>query len=565
MAYEDLLKDTSKPDPDNKDYFLLTVTDLNPGEVYPIELRWVYKDDKTEKDREWSVVKNLTPPAETINAPQFNSGDLVADGFNVVVKWSGLDSTGNAYTANLDRVEIHIRGGQYGVSSVYSGRSFKSAGTETFAFNTSDTYYVKLKAFTKRGGQSTFSTERGVATIAPLTVDVIAPSAPTGGTVTAGIDNSAGATIGFNAYVDITWNAVSDSTLRGYRIRFRKNGSSDPYSYVDSPGTGTTFRLNGLAIGTTYEVAIASYDELNNTSSSYTSIGTATATGTPFIGKNVTTVGYFGASATGDTGTFKFGYGVETGKRGLVFNPNNYWYIDSSQSALFKLGGDANNYIEWTGSAFTVSGNIIARGGSFSGNVAMTTTGASIYNGTLDGTGALTGTGFILNKEGLQFKYNNATKITLRSSDGYFQADNGAITGTFQTNISGARIEMNGTTASNTISFYDGTNNEPARIYTNSHQLSFGAPGQAVDEYSYPPLIIYGPNAISSLKNSFSLRYNMRYYQNLLSTTNTEIDVAATWGFKNIKAYTYAPTDLSVGGAAATSFLNGDVYLVREA
>ena len=33
----------------------------------------------------------------------------------------------------------------------------------------------------------------------------------------------------------------------------------------------------------------------------------------------------------------------------------------------------------------------------------MTTVGASIYNGTLDGTGALSSDGFILNKNGIIF------------------------------------------------------------------------------------------------------------------------------------------------------------------
>jgi len=108
----------------------------------------------------------------------------------------------------------------------------------------------------------------------PITVDTTGPAAPSTGSVTAGVDNSTGATIGFNAYVDVSWNAVSDTTLRGYRIRFRENNTSNSYSYVDSPGTGTSFRLNGLAIGTVYEFAIASYDEFNNISSSYFSIGT---------------------------------------------------------------------------------------------------------------------------------------------------------------------------------------------------------------------------------------------------------------------------------------------------
>ena len=104
MAYEDLLKDSSKPDPDNKDYFLLTVTDLDPGKTYPIQLRWVYKNDKSKEDQEWSARKDLITPAETINTPRFLSTDLLADGFNLVVKWSGTDSSGNAYNANLDQI-----------------------------------------------------------------------------------------------------------------------------------------------------------------------------------------------------------------------------------------------------------------------------------------------------------------------------------------------------------------------------------------------------------------------------------------------------------------------------
>ena len=116
--------------------------------------------------------------------------------------------------------------------------------------------WVRARFTDNAGTYGPYSTATSVTPLSPVSVDNTGPDAPTSGTVTAGVDNSAGATIGFNAYVDISWSAVSDSTLRGYRIRFRENGTSDPYSYVDSPGTGTSFRLSGLAIGTVYEVAI---------------------------------------------------------------------------------------------------------------------------------------------------------------------------------------------------------------------------------------------------------------------------------------------------------------------
>jgi hypothetical protein len=354
---------------------------------------------------------------------------------------------GNTYPSNFDYVEIWVKGGIFGSSYVLFGQRFKAAGSYTLTSQTG-IYYVKLRAVSKLKNYSDYSDEQTATTVAPLTVDNIGPDAPSGGTVTAGIDNSEGATIGFNAYLDISWNAVSDSTLRGYRIRFRENGTSDPYSYVDSPGTGTTFRLNGLSIGTTYQVAIASYDELNNTSSAYTSIGTAVASGTPFIGKNITTVGYFGASATGDTGTFKFGYGIQPSggtKRGLWFNDHNYWYIDSSQSASLKLGGSTNNYLSWDGSDFKIDGNLIARQGTFNGNVSIAS-GGSLYSGTLTGEtttsgsktgGTLTGTGFILNSDGLEFKYNgtvmtqiNALTGTIYAEDGIFNGEINASSGT---------------------------------------------------------------------------------------------------------------------------------------
>jgi len=500
----DDLRDTSQPDTD-KNYFKIVITDLNPGETYPIQFRWQY-EDKTYSD--WSASKSFTTASEVpLNEPQFLSGDLSADGATLVIKWSGFDSSGNAYPSNLDRVDIYIKGGIYGESYVKAGDSFKSAGTKVISVGTGATYFVKLRAVSKSGIESNFSTERSATTVANLTADITAPAAPSSGTVTSGIDNSAGATIGFNAFLDISWNAVSDATLRGYRIRFRENGTSNPFSYVDSPGTGTTFRLNGLSIGTTYSVGIASYDELNNTSSSYTSLGTAVASGTPFIGKNVTTVGYFGASATGDTGTFKFGYGVQDSggtKRGLVFNSNNYWYIDSAQSALFKLGGNTNNYIEWDGAAFTVAGNIIARGGSFAGNVAMTTTGASIYNGTLDVNGALTGTGFILNKDGLQFKVLGTSTITLDASNGAITATNATITGTFKTAASGTRIQMNSGSQTNYIFLYSGT--VSSSISGESDGLYILGAGAAQNH-----VVFYGPTGAFANGTSFGSQVRISY------------------------------------------------------
>lgn len=116
--------------------------------------------------------------------------------------------------------------------------------------------------------------------IDPITVDTTGPANVSSVTVTSGIDTSG--YLGFNAFANVSWPAVTGGGIRGYRIRFSNDGGST-YSYVDSPGTGTTYKLAGLAIGSTYSIAVATYDEYNNLSSSYVSGPDVTVTGTPSV------------------------------------------------------------------------------------------------------------------------------------------------------------------------------------------------------------------------------------------------------------------------------------------
>ncbi len=293
--------------------------------------------------------------------------------------------------------------------------------------------YIKIRNFGPITGQQSefYSAEQFVDPIDAIAADVIAPNAPATVSATAGTDSTG--TVGFNGFVNINWSAVSDATLRGYRIRFRPYKASAPfenYSHVDSPGTGTSYRLGSLALGTVYEVGIASYDEFNNTSSVYTALSPNIAvSGSPFIGTNVSTTGYFEAGVSGtDTGTFKFGYGVDTGKRGLVLNASNYWYIDSAQSALFKIGGSLSNFVYWNGQKLQIDGDLgVAGGTTIGGNIAMGTSGASIFQGTLT-SGNLSSDGFLLNSGGLVIK-KGAINLRLDTTDGGIYAEYGQIAG----------------------------------------------------------------------------------------------------------------------------------------
>jgi hypothetical protein len=267
--------------------------------------------------------------------------------------------------------------------------------------------------------------------IDPIVVDTTGPGNVGSVTATGSLDLAG--VIGFHGHATISWSAVTGGGIRGYRIRWREVATTPTaYSYVDSPGTGTTYHLQGLGVGLTYEFAVATYDEYNNTSTQYVAGNNITITGTPYIAGTVDVAGYFRAKANptdADSTAFKFGYGIETGKRGLAFNANNYWHIDSNQSALFKVGGSTSNYLLWDGSTFVIDGNITARGGQFSGNIFMSTTGASIYSGTIDATtGNLTGNGFALNSTGL--KVANGTKsVTISAATGTITANGGSIAG----------------------------------------------------------------------------------------------------------------------------------------
>jgi len=282
--------------------------------------------------------------------------------------------------------------------------------------------WVRARLFDTLNSSTSYSTSVAVTPLSPVTVDNEGPANVDSVTTSGGLDSSG--TIGFNGYADISWPAVTGGGIRGYRIRYRPVTTPESsYSYADSPGSGTSYRLTGLGAGLTYQFAVATYDEYNNTSSSYVAGNSVSVGGTPYIASTVDVTGYFKAKANptdSDSTAFKFGYGVDTGKRGLVFNANNYWYIDSNQTATLKVGGATTNYIEWNGSSFVIDGDMRAKKGSFSGNVSIAS-GASIYSGTLTGNtvtstgdtgGSLSGAGYILNSSGLTFNSASVNGVT---------------------------------------------------------------------------------------------------------------------------------------------------------
>jgi len=258
--------------------------------------------------------------------------------------------------------------------------------------------WVRARLNDKVNAFTAYSNIVAVTPVSPVVVDVDGPPNVTSVSATGGIDSTG--YLGFNAYADISWPSVTTGGIRGYRIRFSNDGGTT-YSYVDSPGSGTTYRLGGLAVGATYKIAVATYDEYNNTSTSYVSLSPdLKVDGTPSVTSYIT------------AGPFQFGVGVggTTTNKGLYFDSSNYWYINASNSARLKVGGSTSNYLSWDGSEFLVDGNISARAGTFRGNVSIIS-GGSLYSGTLT-SGNLTGAGYILNSSGLTFNSPSVSGIT---------------------------------------------------------------------------------------------------------------------------------------------------------
>jgi len=311
--------------------------------------------------------------------------------------------------------------------------------------------WVRTRFYDAYGNATSYSTPAKITPDASVTADTEGPPDVSSVTTSVGLDTSGA--IGFNGYANVSWSSVTSGGIRGYRIRYKATSSSS-YSYADSPGSGTSYMLTGLGAGLTYQIAVATYDEFNNTSSNYVSGSNVTVRGTFYIPDTLDVTGYFSAKANEsdlNSTAFKFGYGVDTGKRGLVFNSNNYWYIDSNQSASLKVGGATTNFIQWNGESFIIDGDLRAKKGTFSGNINMAL-GASIYSGTIAGNtvsvtgdtgGEISGDGYILRKTGLAF-YKDSTETTVIS------ASTGRLTTKLATiggwNVDSTTINKNGIT-----------------------------------------------------------------------------------------------------------------------
>ena len=345
--------------------------------------------------------------------------------------------------------------------------------------------YIKARHFDVFGQAGTESASGLIVTpIEPVAVDVSPPINAASLAISA--SNDGGAT-SFTGTVLATWPQSLDATTRGYRLRF-KSVEDQFYQYENTASSITSYQINGLIPGFLYEFGIAAYDQYNNTSSytlstpsaiaipygtapsqimtasagsgqsivEFDSIITASMIGQIITGQGIaagtrisgsitgtnasatitpnTLATFKGASITlypgiaiwqsyitaGTSGSYmKFGTGVNGTQHGIYMDRNNYWYT----SGNLRVGSDSSS-LKFEGGNLTLSGNIIAQGGSFTGNVQVNQ--GSIYAGNNPTSGARV----IFNASGVAgYNSSGSTGFLLDAQTGNLYASSAYIAG----------------------------------------------------------------------------------------------------------------------------------------
>lgn len=313
--------------------------------------------------------------------------------------------------------------------------------------------------------------------VTPLNAEVDTtrvPTAPLNSTVSGAIDPDD--LSGFSVKITASWTANTDADTNGYVIRW---SSQDPsvvtnpvweYGQVDGKTT-TTFSITGLTPNTKYYWQVTSKSPFNTISWASPQSGTVGPIVDPNAPADVWSQLRSIISIGGKTADlFKIGTGIAQSINtsttitpaqtagtysGIILNRSttnfghNYW-LNTGQ---FRVGS-ASSFLYWDGSDVYTTGKINATGGTFTGNLRVTT-GSIIAGGTFAQDGSVSGARVVMQTSGL-FAHDatGAQSVVIQSADGLIDARKGYIggwtlNGTAQTTgsieSSNTKIESNGT------------------------------------------------------------------------------------------------------------------------
>jgi len=312
--------------------------------------------------------------------------------------------------------------------------------------------------------------------VTPFSVDVdtsTAPKAPTGVSVNGSIDPQDKS--GFSIKMDVSWTARTDADTNGYVIRWSANNPSTTtnplweYGQVDGKATNT-FTITGLTPNTVYYWQVTAKSPFNAISWD-TSVTGQVASGSfgPISDPNApegnlqlrSVISIGGKTAD----LFKIGTGITQSintsttitpslvsgtYNGIILDRSttnfghNYW-LNTGQ---FRVGS-SSSFLYWDGSNIYTTGRINATGGSFTGDIQLST--GTLYAGSNANSGARVR----LSSSGI-FAYNststdNTTGLTfsLQQSTGQIDARSGTVGGwtlaTTGLSSTNTKIESDGT------------------------------------------------------------------------------------------------------------------------
>ena len=279
------------------------------------------------------------------------------------------------------------------------------------------------------------------------------PKAPTGVGVTPSIDPEDKS--GFSIKIDVSWTASTDADTNGYVIRWSPNNPATvtnplwEYGQVDGK-EATKFSITGLTPNTVYYWQVTAKSPFNSiswntgiagqvASGSFGPVSDPNAPAGNLQLRSILSIG----GKTADL--FKIGTGITQSintsntitptqtagtYNGIILDRSttnfghNYW-LNTGQ---FRVGS-ASSFLYWDGSDVYTTGKINATGGTFTGNLRVTT-GSIIAGGTFAADGSVSGARVVMQSGGLYaHDATGAQSVFIQASDGLIDARKGFVGG----------------------------------------------------------------------------------------------------------------------------------------
>jgi hypothetical protein len=275
---------------------------------------------------------------------------------------------------------------------------------------------------------------------------------------------------GFSAGVTFSWTANTDSNTSGYVIRWSTQNpvtTQNPiweYGQVEGKAT-TSFTVKGLVPNTLYYYQVTAkspYNAISWVSPYNGTFGPVVDSSAPADAwaqlKSILSIG----GKTADL--FKIGTGITQPINnsitttptmtaslpwsGIILNKsttdqgNNYW-LNTGQ---FRVGS-STNFLYWDGSNLYTTGKINATGGSFSGDIQLST--GSLYTGTTPNSGARVrfNNGGLYGYDSTSTSDTTGQTFSIDASTGLLYAKKGTVSGW---SIDGTTFSQNGAILSST-------------------------------------------------------------------------------------------------------------------